>query len=142
MWPEAVAAAENALLALTTEGRPGLIREERLRRNLVSSQPLCFNLFGYLGAHEHSLLAWVRTIQPEAASIDDVRLEGAPATGTLGGSAFDAFLSYETGAGNSGFVGVQVKHAEDLAAAQRKPARPRYSGQYPVLCRHQELGVL
>ena len=126
MWPEAVAAAENALLALTTEGRPGLIQEERLRRNLLSSQPLCFNLFGYLGAHEQSLLPWVRTIQPEAASIDDVRLEWAPATGTLGGSAFDAFVSYETGAGNSGFVGVEVKYAEDLAAAQRKPANDKY----------------
>jgi hypothetical protein len=126
MWPEAVAAAENALLALTTEGRPGLIQEERLRRNLLSSQPLCFNLFGYLGAHGQSLLPWVRTIQPEAASNDDVRLEWAPATGTLGGSAFDAFVSYQTGAGNSGFVGVEVKYAEDLAAAQRKPANDKY----------------
>src|SRR3954451_21145381 len=46
MWPEAVDAAEKALIALATENRPGLIHEERLRRNLLSSQPLCFNLFG------------------------------------------------------------------------------------------------
>lgn len=126
MWPEAVDAAEHALQALRTEGRPGLIQEERLRRNLLSSQPLCFNLFGYLGAHRHALLPWVRTIQPEATSVEDIRLEWAPATGTLGGSAFDAFVSYETRGGNRGFIGIEVKYAEDLAAAQRKPANDKY----------------
>ncbi len=126
MWPEAVDAAQNALVALKTEGRPGLIQEERLRRNLLSSQPMCFNLFGYLGAHRHSLLPWARTIQPEAASIEDVRLEWAPATGTLGGSAFDAFVAYRTVGGDHGFIGVEVKYAEDLAAAQRKPASDKY----------------
>ncbi|UUW92959.1 PGN_0703 family putative restriction endonuclease [Pimelobacter simplex] len=126
MSPEAVDAAEHALQALRTEGRPGLIQEERLRRNLLSSQPLCFNLFGYLGAHRHALLPWVRTIQPEATSVEDIRLEWAPATGTLGGSAFDAFVSYETRGGNRGFIGIEVKYAEDLAAAQRKPANDKY----------------
>lgn len=126
MSPEAVDAAEHALQALRTEGRPGLIQEERLRRNLLSSQPLCFNLFGYLGAHRHALLPWVQTIQPEAMSVEDIRLEWAPATGTLGGSAFDAFVSYETRGGNRGFIGIEVKYAEDLAAAQRKPANDKY----------------
>ncbi|KAA1419194.1 hypothetical protein F0U44_12135 [Nocardioides humilatus] len=126
MWKEAVDAAEAAIAAIQNEKRPGLIQEERLRRNLLSSQPLCFNLFGFLSAHPESLLPWVRTLQPLAMTVHEVLLEWAPPKGAIGRSAFDAFVSYETEAGKRGFVGIEVKYAEDLAAAQRTPADEKY----------------
>lgn len=126
MSAEAVKAALVAQHTLKAEGRPGLIQEERLRRNLLSSQPLCFNLFGHLGTYPVSLLPWVRGFQPAAVSVGPVRLEWAPSSGALGGSAFDAFVAYATADGKNGFVGVEVKYAENLASAQPKPAHDKY----------------
>jgi hypothetical protein len=105
---------------------PGIIQESRLRRNLLSSQPLCFNLFGYLVTHPGALLPWVRTISPRATEVLDVQLESAPAKKPIGGSAFDACVVYQLIDGSRGFFGVECKYAEDLKRSQTKPARAAY----------------
>ena len=56
------AAYERARDRLAREPGAGLIQESRLRCNLLSSQPLCFNLFGYLAAHPKALLPWVQKV--------------------------------------------------------------------------------
>lgn len=126
MTEESVNAATEAIAALKAEKRPGIIQVERLRRNLLSSQPLCFNLFGYLSAHTDALLPWVRTYRPHAALVEEVKLEWAPLGGLLGGSAFDAWVCYQTSSGAQGFLGIECKYAEDLASAQRRPASNKY----------------
>lgn len=126
MTDEAVASAEAAIADLKASKRPGLIQQDRLERNLLSSQPLCFNLFGHLAATPEALLPWVRSLCPAAAQVLDVRLEWAPEHGNTGGSAFDAFVEYVTDSGARGFLGVECKYAENLAQAQPKPAADKY----------------
>ncbi|MEQ1731755.1 MAG: hypothetical protein ABL982_25565, partial [Vicinamibacterales bacterium] len=111
---DSIAAAAAARL-VETHGS-GIITKDRLYRNLLSSQPTCFNLFGRFVSHPDALLGWVRTLDPDAVSIEQVRLEWAPERGTHfdGGSAFDAFVAYRTGRGGQRFVGVECKYAEDL----------------------------
>lgn len=120
MTAEARLAAERAIARLSRSGGPGIIQEERLRRNMLSSQPLCFNLFGYLSEHPATLLPWVRQLSPDAAEVIEVRLEWAPADKPLGGSAFDAFVEYALSGGRRGFFGIECKYAENLARAQPK----------------------
>lgn len=126
MTPEACESAEHAIARLKRENRPGIINEDRLRRNLLSSQPLCFNLFGHLRTSPEALLPWVRSIAPDATSVRRIELEFAPTESTIGGSAFDAFVEYRRTDGTAGFLGVECKYAEDLKASQRTPAAQKY----------------
>ncbi|MFJ9390051.1 PGN_0703 family putative restriction endonuclease [Nocardioides sp. NPDC101246] len=126
MTPAAVASARRARLDLETERRPGIIQIDRLHRNLLSSQPLCFNLFGHLSAEPSTLLEWVRTFHHDAESVDCVRLEWAPLTGNTGGSAFDAFVTYTRSGGARGFLGIECKYAENLTKAQPRPAPEKF----------------
>lgn len=50
MTPEAREAAMDAMARMKKSKQQGIIEPDRLKRNLLSSQPLCFNLFGYLRA--------------------------------------------------------------------------------------------
>jgi hypothetical protein len=125
MTPEAVAAATTAITSLESEKRPGLIQLDRLKRNLLSSQPMCFNLLGHLSATPDALLQWVQSISARATDVREVRLEWAPAD-SFSRSAFDAFVTYSLPGGAAGFVGVECKYAEDLSKAQPKPAAPKF----------------
>jgi len=127
MTPEAESSAIQAKRLLHDERRPGLIQDDRLKRNLLSSQPLCFNLFGHLTESQGALLPWVQSLVPAATAVTEVRLEWAPAAGTLGGSAFDAFVEFALDKGNTrGFLGIECKYAEDLKESQRKLAAEKY----------------
>lgn len=113
-----IAAAVEARLS---EGaHSGKIAEDRLFRNLLSSQPTCFNLFGPFVTRPNDLLGWVQTIDPAAATVSVVRFEWAPprAEHFNGGSAFDAFVDYTTAEGGRRFLGVECKYAENLAASK------------------------
>lgn len=122
---EVIAAVEDRLVH---PEYGGLLNEDRLRRNLLSSQPLTFNLFGQLQAHPTALLPWVRTFDKLAEAVTDVRIEWAPekAKHFGGGSAFDAFVEYETGVGERGFLAVECKYAENLSKSDVKRVRPVY----------------
>lgn len=123
---EAVEAAEASFGALGESRGPGLIDQKRLERNLLSSQPLAFNLFGHLRADPDSLLPWVRMIDADAGTVASIELETAPAEKPIGGSAFDVFVTYERVGGSKGFLGIECKYAEKLTEGQRKPAADKY----------------
>ena len=123
---QAVEAAEESLTRLEGKSGRGLIDRDRLERNLLSSQPLAFNLFGHLRATPDALLPWVRTIDAAASVVTAVKLEIAPTRTPIGGSAFDAFVTYVRTDGSQGFLGIECKYAETLAAAQREPAGEKY----------------
>lgn len=127
LWTvEAREAYERARERLEQGSGAGLIQEARLRRNLLSSQPLCFNLFGYLAADAGALLPWVKTWSPGAHAVTEVELEWAPQEGAVARSAFDAFITYETDEGNQGFLGIECKYAEDLSKSQRGDAAEKF----------------
>lgn len=96
-----------------------LIEETRLRSNLLSSQPLCFNLFGELKLNIDKALQFFNTLYDNYfKSIDNIVFEYNPArrdprlTGDR--SAFDVFVEYTSIAGNKGFIGIEVKYSETL----------------------------
>lgn len=122
-----VAAAVDRRLSA---GGGGLVTEDRLRRVLLSSQPMCFNLFGNFQAvdRHNVLLPWLQTINPSAVEIVRVEVEWAPpaAEHFAGGSAFDAFIEYRHADGGLGFVGVECKYHEHLPATDVKTVRDIY----------------
>lgn len=126
MSAEAVTAAERAREELRRSKAPGIIHPDRLKRNLLSSQPLCFSIFGHLSETPDALLPWVKTMLPEAERVSEVRLEWAPSADALAGSAFDSFVEVELRGGRRGFLGIECKYAEKLTESQRRPASAKF----------------
>jgi hypothetical protein len=126
LTPEAAEAARRRL----TAGGGGLVKEDRLRRFLLSSQPMCFNLFGHFSGEQNrnALLPWVQTVSPHAKRILRVEIEWAPPPEDHfgGGSAFDAFIEYELYGGSLGFLGVECKYHEDLRKSDVPKVRDVY----------------
>ena len=96
----------------------------RLWRNMLSSQPMCFNLFGQLAcdhklATELASACWGKHI----AEVTDVRFEWAPEHWD-DETAFDAFIEYETVGGQKGFVGIETKLTEPFT--QKYYDNPKY----------------
>lgn len=121
--------AEAAAERLATPSDAGIVGEDRLRFNLLSSQPLCVNLFGHFRRNPAGLDRWVRHLTAgSAAEVVAVELEWAPppAEHFGGGSAFDAFVEYRTTSGGRGFVGIECKYAEHLPTSDVKKVRDPY----------------
>jgi hypothetical protein len=70
--------ASEAARRLVDEHAGGLVDADRLRRNLLSSQPLCVNLYGHLQHHPQVLRAWLRSLGLAVDEVEEVRLEWAP----------------------------------------------------------------
>lgn len=108
--------ASSVRARLAEGNHSGIIDSDRLMRNLLSSQPTCFNLFGPFVDEPDALLGWVRTIDQAADTVTGARFEWAPPRLDHfgGGSAFDALVTYGTTNGDNRFLGVEVKYAENL----------------------------
>ena len=97
-----------------------LIQEDRLWGNMLSSQPLCFNLFGEMHFDLDLATAFFKESFPSSgiARITAVRFEQSPGRGdkklTGDHSAFDVFVEYDSTKGRKGFIGIEVKYAETL----------------------------
>jgi hypothetical protein len=110
-----------------------LLSRPRLWVDLLSSQPLCFNVFGPLAADHSLATSALRLLWPDRIKrVLDVRFEWSPGRGderyTGNRSAFDVFIDYEGPAGR-GFLGIEVKYHEDLTGS---PANDEH-GRYPRL---------
>jgi hypothetical protein len=106
----------------------GVVEKYRLLHNMLSSQPICFNLFGPL-VRDHDLAKnLLATIVPEKISeVTRAEIEWAPqpATNYLNDrTAFDAFLEYRTEAGQLVGLGIETKLSEPFS--QRVYDRPEY----------------
>jgi len=105
-------------------GRP------RIYDNLLSSQPLCFNLFGELTL-DLNLASNVLSDMTAGriGRVVAIDFEYSPGRGdtryTGDRSAFDVYIRYETPAGGRGFVGIEVKYHEGLDDPVADH-RPRY----------------
>ena len=97
-----------------------LIQENRLWENMLSSQPLCFNLFGEMHYDLNLATEFFKESFPtrDIFRVTAVRFEYSPSRGekalTGDHSAFDAFVEYETSMSTKGFIGIEVKYAETL----------------------------
>jgi hypothetical protein len=97
--------------AVQIEG--GTLEAYRLHHNMLSSMPLCFNIFGALRAAP-GLVDLVRHVDPEATEVEDVVCERKPSSALGDRTAFDAFVTYRAGRSRR-FLGVETKYTEPFS---------------------------
>lgn len=98
----------------------GTLEEDRLRRNMLSSMPLCFNIFGPLRAEPVFAAVVSEVFDIDAASVDTVECEWAPdkALHLNDRTAFDAFVEYRDSAGRLCFLAIETKYTEPFSRKQ------------------------
>jgi hypothetical protein len=110
-----------------------LIQEQRLWADLLSSQPMCFNLFGEFAADLELTTSAARAWWPgRVERVCELRFEWSPGRldpRYLGNrTAFDAVLRHTSPDGGCGFIGIETKYHE--RAERPKPLRPERLQRY------------
>jgi hypothetical protein len=107
-----------------------LIEEERLWHNLLSSQSLCFNLFGEMKI-EKSIATrfWSRLFPEQMAHVDCIYFEHSPGRGDekfiADNTAFDVMIVGRNNKGQRAFIAIEVKYSESMNEPLAT-LRPRY----------------
>ncbi|MBD3377602.1 hypothetical protein GF406_21415 [candidate division KSB1 bacterium] len=93
----------------------GILEEDRLYNNLLSSQPLCFNFFDELKIDTNFALAVLKQFWSELTQVKRVIFEFAPPKNYTGdNSAFD--VAFEVMAGNKkGLIGLECKYTDTFS---------------------------
>jgi len=99
-----------------------LYGKPRIFNDLLSSQPLCFNLFGELTYDFHLASAVVSNLSDgRFTEVTSIAFEHSPGRSDArylnDRSAFDVFVRCRTAGGGAGFLGIEVKYHENLAGA-------------------------
>jgi hypothetical protein len=123
--------ADLATNAQATDSEKKVLEPDRLKDNLLSSQPLCFNLFAELDDDRALATRAFRLLWPSRVhAVERIEFEWSPGRGDqafLGNrSAFDVAVFHTTPVGGSGVLGIEVKYHENLKATGgeiRKVAR-------------------
>jgi hypothetical protein len=127
-WPRAKERLENFITPTvrevvraeldTARSTGKLFGEPRIYDNLLSSQPLCFNLFGELSVDLKLATRVLAKLEPQIDCVTKIRFEHSPGRGdpryTGDHSAFDVFVEYNGSVGKRGFLGIEVKYHEAL----------------------------
>lgn len=118
---------EAAVAAAHVNG--ALLSRPRLWVDLLSSQPLCFNLFGSLAEDLDLATAALRLLWPDIGRVTEIKFEWSPGRGderyTGNRSAFDVFVAYQNATGRS-FLGIEVKYHENLRGTAATEPKQRY----------------
>ncbi|MBL7951116.1 MAG: hypothetical protein JNM62_05300 [Flavobacteriales bacterium] len=98
-----------------------MIKVDRLLGNLLSSQPLAFNLFAELSLDlDRATKVFQQVLGKPIDRVTSIEFEHSPGRGdvrfTGDHSAMDVFVEYTVGK-KHGFVGIEVKYAEHLKDA-------------------------
>jgi hypothetical protein len=96
----------------------GIMEEDRLYNNLLSSQPLAFNFFGWFHANQEVAVSFLKTIRPDIISVEKILFEYAPET-SADGSAFDVAFLVRTKT-QRGFIGFEVKYTDTFSFKRDK----------------------
>lgn len=110
--------------------RTKLYGKPRIFDDLLSSQPLAFNLFAIPSRHRGLATSFVHQLTGDSSlTIDRIDFEWSPGRGderfTGDRSAFDVFILCSDDAGDRSFIGVEVKYHENLDT-RPAPLRVRY----------------
>ncbi|MFZ4578128.1 MAG: PGN_0703 family putative restriction endonuclease [Myxococcota bacterium] len=105
----------------------GTVEPFRLLRNMLSSQPMCFNLFGPLVDDLDLATRLMAELRPgEVAKVTAVKLEFAPQPSgayLADRTAFDAYVEWVTPTGGKAFMGFETKLTEPFSQTRE------YDGQ-------------
>lgn len=113
-----------------------LYKPPRIYDSLLSSQPLCFNLFGELTFDlDLATRALADMSDGRIAKVLHICFEFSPGRGdkryTGDRSAFDVYIQYATRSGGRGFAGVEVKYHENLEGGKEEEKHYRnHCGRY------------
>ncbi len=96
-----------------------LYKPPRIYNDLLSSQPLCFNLFGELQQDLPLATRVYNELIPNGLQeVTAIEFEHSPGRGdeqyTGDRSAFDVYVTYRTSSDGKGFLGIEVKYHENL----------------------------
>lgn len=125
--------------SLINKERGAKIEETRLFTNMLSSQPLAFNLFGEMVLDKKLANVFFSSIFPKRIeSVENIIFEHSDGRGdseyTGDHSAFDVFVEYIPKNKKKGFIGIEVKYAESL-----KNLPSSHKERYEELTRNSEL---
>jgi hypothetical protein len=95
------------------KSKSGIINEDRLYNNLLSSQPLAFNFFALFKLNPPIALAFLKTLRPDITEVFDVVFETAP-KGASDHSAFDFGFVVKSTKG-TGFMGFECKYTDTFS---------------------------
>lgn len=106
----------------------GAVERYRLLHNMLSSQPMCFNLLGPLVRDHNLAKTLLQTLVPERISeVTRVEIEWSPNPPMdylNDHTAFDAFIEYRTTEGQLFGLGIETKLSEPFS--QKEYDRPEY----------------
>jgi len=111
--------------------RGKVYKRPRMYNQLLSSQPLCFNLFGEL-AEDLDLASQVLgdMSKGRVSRVTTIKFEWSPGRSdpryTGDKTAFDVYVIYQNAKGQRGFLGIEVKYHENLEKKDKNSYRPRY----------------
>jgi hypothetical protein len=124
---------------------PGVERF-RCLHNLLSSQPMCFNLFGPLVDDPALAGRLLAALLPGVTAVDELRIEWAPEPRNdylSDRTAFDAFARCRRGDGSSIALGVETKLSEPFSPLVTNLDRYRaVAASMPEVWRTDRLGEL
>ncbi|KQP02579.1 hypothetical protein [Methylobacterium sp. Leaf93] len=114
---------------------------ERLKTNLLSSQPLTFNLFALLQRDPALAIRFVADLFPGVMTeVTEFIFEHSPGRGdprfTADGTAFDLAIRGHSATGDRVFIGIEVKYSE----SGYEPA-PRLNDRYTTLAPTTDLFI-
>ncbi|MFN8027710.1 MAG: hypothetical protein U0W40_15515 [Acidimicrobiia bacterium] len=105
----------------------GTLEEGRLRLNMLSSMPMCFNIFAPLRNRPAATCALLQDLfgldaqrLVDIHGIGGIECEWAPprAHGALDGSAFDAVIAYADSYERVGLLGIETKYTDSFSPKQ------------------------
>lgn len=117
-------ARERAALVVASGGT---LEEDRLCRNMLSSMPLCFNIFGALRQNPSAAAPLLSDLLDlDIAHLDLIEVEWIPKGEHLlhDRTAFDAIIQYRTTDDRRGLLGVETKYTEPFS--RKEYDRPSY----------------
>ena len=115
--------AEQRAREVQAEG--GTLDAKRLFSNLLSSMPMCFNLFGAIGSTPGFLNPVRAVFDADAGEIDAVVCEAPSPPQWDDRTAFDAQVDYRTRSGEPRFFAVETKYTEPFGPTRYDRARYR-----------------
>lgn len=124
--------------------RSGAVEPFRLQHNMLSSMPMCFNLFGPLVVdRDLATRLWRGLLGAEVAEVTRVVLEYAPTPADeylADRTAFDAFVEYRRPDGALCFSGIETKLTEPFSREHYPRERPGYRRwlELPAIPWHRE----
>ncbi len=125
----AIKAAEETLNDRDRSSDKGLIKEDRLFNNLLSSQPLCFNFFGELKYNLPLATLLLKQFYPDIVEVTSVLFEYAPnAAQNNDNSAHDIAIEFTGPDNKKGLIGLECKYTEPFSP--REYDKPEYGEIY------------